>query len=98
MILGSIYRRFSRQSKLRRSWYHNVTPSSFPHLLDTKPILRPPLMYFGWFDIGRRDGQFYFAVHENSAHHKLFFRLRSEDSASLSRAGLERDRQYAHAV
>src|SRR5258705_11501608 len=28
---GSIYRRFSRQSKLRLAWYH-VTPSSSPHL------------------------------------------------------------------
>jgi len=32
MILGSIYRRFSRESKLPRGSYHNVTPSSFPHL------------------------------------------------------------------
>ncbi len=29
---GSIYRRFSRQSKLRLAWYRHVTPSSSPHL------------------------------------------------------------------
>ena len=36
MIPGSVYRRFSRQSKLRRNRYHNVTPSSFPHLGEWK--------------------------------------------------------------
>jgi hypothetical protein len=29
---SSIYRRFSRQSKLRLAWYRHVTPSSSPHL------------------------------------------------------------------
>src|SRR5882724_1697042 len=28
---SSIYRRFSRQSKLRLAWYRHVTPSSSPH-------------------------------------------------------------------
>src|SRR5882724_6079557 len=28
---NSIYRRFSRQSKLRPTWYRYVTPSSSPH-------------------------------------------------------------------
>jgi len=29
---SSIYRRFSRQSKLRPAWYKHLTPSSSPHL------------------------------------------------------------------
>ena len=36
-----IYRRFSRQSKLRLAWYEYVSPSSFPHLvLIHNPYLR----------------------------------------------------------
>ena len=37
MIPGSIYRRFSRQSKLTSQRHHNVTPSSFPHLGSQNP-------------------------------------------------------------
>ena len=29
---SSIYRRFSRQSKLSLAWYRHVTPSSSPHI------------------------------------------------------------------
>src|SRR5439155_26026837 len=35
---SSIYRRFSRQSKLRLAWYQHVTPSSSPHLCASNPL------------------------------------------------------------
>src|ERR1700720_406189 len=35
---SSIYRRFSRQSKLRLAWYRHITPSS---LLRRKPLILP---------------------------------------------------------
>jgi hypothetical protein len=34
MIQRSIYRRFSRQSSSRPTWYQNIAPSSFPHLCE----------------------------------------------------------------
>src|SRR5260370_8497800 len=41
---SSIYRRFSRQSKLRLAWYEHVSPSSSPHLCAHKSRhLRPIL-------------------------------------------------------
>src|SRR5258708_31683204 len=37
---SSIYRRFSRQSKLRPAWYKHVTPSSSPHVAQVhKPLI-----------------------------------------------------------
>jgi len=39
MILRSIYRRFSRQSKLTSYRYHKVRPSSFPHLFEAIQVL-----------------------------------------------------------
>jgi hypothetical protein len=32
MILGSFNRRLAVKASLRHTWYHHVTPSSFPHL------------------------------------------------------------------
>src|SRR5258707_792556 len=42
---SSIYRRFSRQSKLRLAWYQHITPSSSPHLCARHiPSLSPHLV------------------------------------------------------
>src|SRR5258705_12705793 len=36
-IPSRIYRRFSRQSKLRLAWYEHVSPASSPHLANSQP-------------------------------------------------------------
>ena len=47
MTPGSIYRRFSRQSKPRRKGYHNITPSFFPHLWTREvPRILQTQLYF----------------------------------------------------